>query len=304
MTRSFPLTLARNLGITRNVAACRPFRPLTRMLSRHKAIPLELLLGAKLDVTFTAQFPGASFLYHAAPEDGLGARFYWQSWSDWEPHVVPVFARYAKTASRILDVGAHTGVYTLFACALNPSLEVFSFEPLPQIHPRLKDNVHVNHFDSRCKLFQIAVSDSPGVASFHVAEDPSMSTLCDNGEIQVRVATLDSLIPLDGRTDLVKMDVEGHEYRALRGMEKIMEDSHPTILFECNPGAPGKQVGELLQSHGYDLFSLVGGVEQKLNELVPERFPNGNHNFLATHPCRETVASANRPVFKGYGLES
>jgi FkbM family methyltransferase len=293
MTRSLPLTLARTLGINRNLAACFPFRPVMRMLSRHKAIPLELLLGANLDVTFTAQFPGASFLYHAAPDDGLGARFYWQHWNDWEPHVVPIFARYAKTASRVLDVGAHTGVYTLFGCALNPKLEVFSFEPLPKVHPHLRDNVLVNHFDSRCRLFQVAVSDSPGVARFHVAEDLSMSTISDNGEIQVKVATLDSLIPLDGRTDLVKMDVEGHEYRALLGMQKIMDDSHPAILFECNPGSPGKQVGELLQSHGYNLFSLVNGVKRPLNELIPERFPNGNHNFLATHPSREAVAQSN-----------
>ena len=286
MIGDYPLRIARRFGMNRNVTALFPFRVVARALSHRKFIPLNLLLGAKLDVTFQADFPDASFKYHAAPGDGLGARLFWQPWNDWEPYVIPAFAHYAKTASRILDVGAHTGIYTLFGCALSSKSEVFSFEPLPRVHPRLVDNVHVNRFDARCQLFQIAVSDSPGRANFHVAEDPCMSSLTENGEMEVPVATLDSLVPLDGQTDLVKMDVEGHEFNALLGMQKIMEDSHPTILFECNPGAPGKRVGELLHSHGYLLSSLLGGVTREIKELVPEDYPDGNHNFLATHRSR------------------
>lgn len=286
MFKGLPLALAHRLGIDRDVATTFPIRHLTRALSRRKIVPLDLLMGGKLDVTFQADFPGASFRYHASADDLLGARLYWQAWNEWEPYVVPIFASYATSASRILDVGAHTGIYTLFACALNPKSEVYGFEPIPRVYPLLTTNVHLNQFDSRCKLFQVAVSDLPGVCNFHVAEDASMSAITESGEIKVDVVVLDNLVPLDGRTDLVKIDVEGHEYRVLCGMENIIRDSHPTILFECNPGAPGKQVGDLLRSHNYRLFRLIGGDRQEIDELVPERFRHGNHNFLARHPSR------------------
>ncbi len=161
--------------------ARRPLRSLVRLLSRRDIVPLDLLMGAPLDAVFRMRFPEATFRYHVAPGDALGARLFWQDWQHWEPDTIPAFARFAKTCARVLDVGAYTGVYTLYTCALNPEAEVFSFEPLPQPFSRLVENCELNAFESRCKTFQAAASDGAGPARFHVAEDPTMARTDDSG---------------------------------------------------------------------------------------------------------------------------
>jgi FkbM family methyltransferase len=247
-------------------------------------IPLKSLMGAPLDVIFDMRLPGASFEYHVTPDDPLGARLFWQDWQRWEPYVVPQFARFARNSRRIVDIGAHTGIYSLFACALNSSCEVFAFEPFPLIYARLVENIRRNGFESRIRSFQAAVSDADGTGRLHIAPDVTMCALSDSGGLEVPVVTLDQIIPIDGGTGLVKMDVEGHENRVFRGMERVVQDSHPVIIFECNPGGAAAEVDEWLRQRGYHIFSLVDGVVEEISELCPERFEFGNHNFLATWP--------------------
>lgn len=292
MSSALILKLLQKLGVRRSHLVKRPWRFLSRPLARRQLLPLDLLMGAPLDATFIADFPGASFKYHVSPNDKLGARLFWQRWNMWEPDVVPQFARFAKAARRVLDVGAHTGVYSLFACALNSEAEVFSFEPLPFGYSAIRMSLQLNEFDNRCKSFQTAISDTNGTAHFRIAEDATMSSLVESGgELEVSVITLDSVVPLDGKTDLIKMDVEGHEFKALLGMHKILADSHPTILFECNPGGPGLEIDGLLRQYGYRLFSIAGGQVHEISELVPERFPSGSHNFLALHSVTQINSS-------------
>jgi FkbM family methyltransferase len=246
-------------------------------------IPLKSLMGAPLDVIFDMRLPGASCEYHVTPDDPLGARLFWQDWQRWEPYVVPQFARFACNSRRIVDIGAHTGIYSLFACALNSSCEVFAFEPFPLIYARLVENIRRNGFESRIRSVQAAVSDADGTGRLHIAPDVTMCALSDSGGLEVPVVTLDQIIPIDGGTGLVKMDVEGHENRVFRGMERVVQDSHPVIIFECNPGGAAAEVDEWLRQRGYHIFSLVDGVVEEISELCPERFEFGNHNFLATH---------------------
>jgi FkbM family methyltransferase len=271
------------LGVRKSHLAHPSVRFFAQLCSRHGVIPLKSLMGAPLDVVFDMRLPRASFEYHVTPDDLLGARLFWQDWQRWEPYVVPQFARFVRNSRRIVDIGAHTGIYSLFACALNSSCEVFAFEPFPPIYARLVENIRRNGFESRIRSFQAAVSDADGTGRLQIAPDVTMCALSDSGGVEVPVVTLDQIIPIDGGTGLVKMDVEGHENRVFRGMERVVQDSHPVIIFECNPGGAAAEVDEWLRQRGYHIFSLVDGVVEEIPELCPERFEFGNHNFLATH---------------------
>jgi len=277
------LKVLHKLRVRKTHLAHPSIRFFAQLCSRHGLIPLESLMGAPLDVTFDMSLPEASFQYHVTSGDLLGARLFWQDWQHWEPYVVPQFARFAHNSRRIVDIGAHTGIYSLFACALNSSCEVFAFEPFPPIYARLVENIRLNGFESRIRSFQAAVSDADGTGRLHIAPDVTMCSLSDSsGELEVPLVTLDQIIPMDGGTGLVKIDVEGHEHRVFRGMERVVQDSHPVIIFECNPGAAAANVDEWLRQHDYHIFSLVDGVVEEISELRPERFEFGNHNFLAT----------------------
>ena len=275
--------LLHGLGLRRKHLTGFPIRHAVCVLTRRGLISWEKLSGPPLDLVCRMDFPGASFLYHVVPEDLLGVRLFWQGWRYWEPDALLQFSRFAVASPRIIDVGAHTGIYSLFACALNPDAEVLSFEPFPPIYERMLDNLDRNGFRQRCQTFQAAVGNIPGTARFHIAEDLTTSAIVETGgEMEIPVVALDNVVPHDGRTGLVKVDVEGHEYQVLQGMRGILDDSHPAILFECNPGGDGSGINALLREYGYRLSNL-SNVAAEIADLVPEGFPKGNHNFLALH---------------------
>ena len=165
----------------------------------------------------------------------------------------------------ILDVGAHVGYYTrLFAVGTGASGRVIAFEPHPRTHQTLRDNLR--RLDNVTAL-QVAVAESAGQAELYdylmmsasgsLHYDESMAALQreqmsesdvaprrqDDFEMQTyRVATA----PIDQclaemnikRVDLVKMDIEGAEMGALRGMKQTIAHSPGLILvMEYNPQA-------------------------------------------------------------------
>lgn len=165
----------------------------------------------------------------------------------------------------ILDVGAHVGYYTrLFAAGTGASGRVIAFEPHPRTHQTLQDNLR--RLDNVTAL-QVAVAESAGQAELYdylmmsasgsLHYDESMAALQreqmsesdvaprrqDGFEMQTyRVATaaIDQCLAEMNikRVDLVKMDIEGAEMGALRGMKQTIAHSPGLILvMEYNPQA-------------------------------------------------------------------
>jgi FkbM family methyltransferase len=220
--------------------------------------------------------------YSLTPGDDFGSALFWRPAAVLESDVLPVFIKFARSTSRFVDVGAHTGIYSLLACAASPACQVMAFEPHPLTYDRLNANIRANGFEGRCTAFQAAVGRSSGVARLRTPDDLTMCSLSDSGDaLEISVVALDELIPKDGRTSLVKIDVEGHEYEVLEGMSAVIRDSRPAIFFECNPGGPADAIEQFLRAHGYSVFSLQTGKLSRLSRLAPEEFSRGHHNFLA-----------------------
>lgn len=77
---------------------------------------------------------------------------------------------------------------------------------------------------------------------------------------------LDDLLRHEARVDMIKIDIEGAEYLALKGAEKLLEKHRPALIAELNPVAlgtvSGKSVADLLGllvSFGYRAFDFRGG---------------------------------------------
>ena len=280
-----PSGLFHALGLRRRHLALAPLRLLVRPLTQRAIIPFEYVAGAPVETTFFVSTRRGRFRYSLAAGDEFGSYIYWCSLKQWEPFVVPVFEGYASAATRVIDVGAHTGLYSLLACAANPQCEVFSFEPWAPTYDRLVCNIRVNHLQHRCFPRWAAVSDHHGWGRLAIPQDTTRCSLEGNGaSVDVPLIRLDDTIPLDRRTSLVKIDVEGHEERVLAGMGAIVRDSQPIIIFECNPGGPAAAIEALLRSWRYSIHHIANDTPRELDELAPEQFPHGQHNFLALTP--------------------
>jgi FkbM family methyltransferase len=135
--------------------------------------------------------------------------------------------------STVLDVGANLGIYTLLA-AKRGAL-VFAIEADPENAARLRDHVAINGFHERVSIFEIAASDhnSP-LPLFRNPGNSGGSNLFrgEPGEV-IQGRTIDSLgLP---PIDICKMDIEGAEVMALRGMsETIARSPHMRLVVECS----------------------------------------------------------------------
>ncbi|MGB6230725.1 MAG: FkbM family methyltransferase [Litorimonas sp.] len=134
-----------------------------------------------------------------------------------------------------LDVGANAGLYTLFVNAYAREAErpvrLIAVEPSAEMSARLSFNADASK--AKVELIRSAISDEPGEAFLSDGGgNRGEGQLGERGE-RVAVETLHGLCDrLDvNRIDALKLDIEGHDERALRAFfETTPETLHPRLL--------------------------------------------------------------------------
>ncbi len=217
----------------------------------------------------------ASWLHLQIRANGLrlaGDARHWQLLDEiqrgaFEPETVRLVRELIRPGAVVVDVGACLGFYTLLAAQLaGPGGVVYAFEPDPRNVRWLHHNLRINHCQN-VTVVPSAVSDAPGVRQLFLHQsDPSQSSLHTTARrarrIPVQTVTLDGV--LDGRrVDLIKLDIEGGELRALKGLRQtITSNPQMRLLVELNPRALGcAQVSESalvswLEAAGFSMVRL------------------------------------------------
>ncbi|MEO7143126.1 MAG: FkbM family methyltransferase [Bryobacteraceae bacterium] len=185
------------------------------------------------------------------------------------------------TGQVVYDIGAYEGIFTLFfARAVGAAGFVFVWEPNPQNARCIESNVRLNGFPN-VRIFEAGIADSTGSIrlTFPKREpalgsmEPAIAELVghefDATSVTVPIDSLDHQIEALGlpAPSLVKLDIEGMEMAALRGMEKTLRKSSPTLYIEIH-GAdfPRKEaniaeVVEFLTKLGYHIQHVESGEE-------------------------------------------
>ncbi len=240
-------------------------------------------------------------------DDGVALRFLWNG--VFEPMSLAQWVTLARTAEIVLDIGAHSGCYTLAAARTNPAAHVLSFEPYAPNYARLIVNLRANRLASE-NAFNVAVSDADGPVPFSVDTPPWY--LSTGGRVgrrgdaptgQVAAVRLDdTAIQRQGRVSLVKIDTEGHELQVLRSMTAILERARPDMLIECVFDQGTAEIEALLRAHGYH-FHLVDETACRLDpvaDLAPSGVPEAPdmdrvNRFVTVRPADE-IADLARDV--------
>jgi FkbM family methyltransferase len=175
-----------------------------------------------------------------------------------------------------LDVGANYGLYS-FALARHYS-SVISFEPNVLASQPLRA-----WRNERVVLHAIALSDCAEMAPLHIPlvngkelagwaslGQPRIDSLHEVHRIMVRKRTLDSFEL--NNVGFIKIDVEGHELRVIRGATETIHRCRPNILVELTDGG----VENALRKMGYRRHSLpdligTAGSQQNAIFLPGER---------------------------------
>jgi FkbM family methyltransferase len=160
--------------------------------------------------------------------------------------------RHVPKGGVMFDLGANFGYYAItVASALHGDCRIYAFEPNPSTMQRFRKNVELNGTRG-LHLLDMGLSDVPGHAM--VVETPAHSGaayLRQTSRLGVPVTTLDIFCEQHGidRLDLIKMDIEGAELRALRGGIETFKRFRPAMLIELNPETFGRE--------GYSVLDLV-----------------------------------------------
>lgn len=188
---------------------------------------------------------------------------------------VRTWKMYLSPGDAFIDVGANAGFYcTHIAKFVGPSGRVFGIEPNPAMVTRLEEAVRENSLDNMI-VVNAAASNFQGDAVLLVGSDHGLTRLHTgqhqlNGievisEKTVAVISLDSLAERlgDRRLRGIKLDIEGHEYRALVGSRGLLAKFRPLVQMEFNPnlmrqyGIEPADIHELFNALEYTFLAPV-----------------------------------------------
>jgi FkbM family methyltransferase len=144
------------------------------------------------------------------------------------------------------DIGANTGLYTLFASKRCTEGTVVAFEPYPPNATILKRDISRNGLNN-VRVYELALSDSDGTIEFNQPEQPdigygsaSVEANSTTATTEIPTASADRLIS-EGKIpppNVIKIDVEGAEPLVIEGLEETL--SEPTCrLVYCEAHLPG-----------------------------------------------------------------
>lgn len=169
----------------------------------------------------------------------------------------------------IFDVGSHIGYYVVLAATtLEGECEIHAFEPAPENYELLKGNIELNDVAECVTSNQTAVTTQSGTVNLGLAQQGNSHSLKrTTGEtIRVDATSLDSYCERTGvdpgTIDVVRIDIEGGEIGALRGMAEIFDAGPPPVCFiEIHPkdltAHDRREISQTLESHGYSVLLAI-----------------------------------------------
>ena len=175
----------------------------------------------------------------------LQRQFYFFGTYFMEEDILSCWESTANGAKVIMDVGANAGIYGLAALAVQPDAVVHAFEPTPEIAARLRHTAKLNQLES-LYVHELAVLGENGYATLNrcrgeLGNNEGMNFVTkdtgDSDAERVKAISLDQFCQdhsID-QVDLLKLDVQGHEYSALKGAEHLIGAGRiGTIFMELN----------------------------------------------------------------------
>ncbi|MEX1029319.1 MAG: FkbM family methyltransferase [Paenibacillaceae bacterium] len=191
---------------------------------------------------------------------------------------------YARNKDNLfLDIGAYFGLYSLRARQTGIFKEVYAFEADKYNYMQLQaqlflntitDIVSVNKaISNKCRLgLSFASTSHPDKNRGGVWLLDEEAINPDNSTFNVECITLDSMFPdMTGKTIVAKMDVEGHEAKALEGMKNLIYKNKVIMQIEALESlGSGQHISEQVDELGLRFIKRIGEDNYYTNITIDE----------------------------------
>ncbi len=203
------------------------------------------------------------------------------------------------TVKTIFDVGANIGFVTFQFKKRFPEADIYAFEPNPYVFEELKKS-----YDSDFQVHpnMMGVGDVNGELEFNVNFNTGTSSFLEAGAYhranqarRIKERHLTKVVTLDDfclsqniqHVDILKMDIEGYELKALQGSKELLSRQAVGIIYtevtlvSSYVGQPlFHEITEFLLKHDYHLYNIDSfiGQETKIRQAIV-----GNATYISSN---------------------
>lgn len=160
----------------------------------------------------------------------------------------------------VLDIGTNIGNHTLYFLLECGASKVHCFEPMERVYDILLKNIDLNHVQNKVELHHVAVGarSSRAKLSHYDSNNLGATEIKYNNHGDYQVVAIDDL-QIEDRISFVKIDIEGFEYEALKGMKQTIEKHHPYMMIEIRDDNY-KAVTDFMSLLGYRSARIKSGI--------------------------------------------
>ena len=183
-----------------------------------------------------------------------------------------------KNPDVVLDIGANIGQEMLYYTGW--ANRIISFEPNPATFEVLKQNVEQNDIKN-VKLMNLGVGSGPSKAFINLVKNNEgrsfVTPTPTKVSHEITIVAIDDLDIGDGSVDFVKMDVEGFEIEALKGMRSLIDKHSPVFQIEAQDetlercGVTSVDIWDFFNERGYVATINTGKVIERERALTKDR---------------------------------
>jgi len=191
-------------------------------------------------------------------------------YGQWDAHVLRVLESELRAGQTFVDVGANIGYFSLVAASIvGPEGRVLAIEPshvnLSRLGQHVWDNSAANILVASLAAGREYATVALNFPTFNNAGAATLRPCTTMKASLVLQVPLDDLIEAHGiRPDLLKLDIEGYELEALRGLQRTLARFTPTVVCELTDrflrdiGQDARQLLEYMEQFGYRCHVLAG----------------------------------------------
>jgi FkbM family methyltransferase len=177
---------------------------------------------------------------------------------------------YLNKGDTVWDVGANIGYFTLeFARSVGPGGKVLSFEPHPEIFKVLQLNVSRNRYQN-INLQNVACGEETSISKLYFSTENEgnhkiVENSSSNDSVDTKVVKLSTYLETHAPR-LIKMDIEGAELLALKGLgADYLKNNSVDFVIEYHPyemsffNIEGEELLDFFIEAGYKFRNLATG---------------------------------------------
>ena len=175
-----------------------------------------------------------------------------------------------------LDIGAYIGYYSLYFNSKYKNIKILTFEPILESFNQIKTSLNQNS-GHNITIYNLALSDTKGVdkswvtdlnkkSGFSIFDKEDLDREVNNNNYslqkikyqEIKKDCLDNIINIKNKNLVLKIDVERHELKTIKGAKNILSAFNNKIFIQVEivDNLKDKTIS-LLNEYGYKVIGSI-----------------------------------------------